>query len=132
MCLVYSPNTSSSLLKIPASDRFVIGGRKKVFPAWMENKGAYPIIMSSLSSARSIWRFTKTVNDSPPCANHRRIVLSREPVATNLPGSTLLFYTDQSDTKNEYKFWHLSHFGEEWICRDRCKHSALNDMLGAA
>jgi hypothetical protein len=92
MCLLYSPNTSSRLLKIPTSNRFVIGGGKKVFPAWMENKGAYPVIMSSLFHQQGVLgAFTKTVNDSPPWANHRRIVLSREPVATNLPGSKLLF-----------------------------------------
>jgi hypothetical protein len=48
MCLFYGPNTSSSLLEIPAPDRFVICRGKKIFPARMENKGAYPIIMSSL------------------------------------------------------------------------------------
>jgi hypothetical protein len=60
----------------------------------VESKCTYPVIVSSLDNQHQYFEkvdLTKILKDSPPCADHNLMVLSLEPVATNFPGSALVF-----------------------------------------
>src|SRR5271170_2097239 len=132
MGVVYSSDTTSFLLQVPTSYCFIIRGGEQIFATRMEDKGSNPVIMSGLGQSTMVQedKNTKILNGWPPCANHKRTVLSLDPVATNFACSTLVFWDSISRVRQcEYQLWCLRHIGKVWIRRYWSKYGAFNDML---